>query len=642
MIGTAGHVDHGKTTLVRALTGVDTDRLPEEKRRGITIELGFAPWRIDDDIFASIIDVPGHRRLVHTMIAGAAGIELVLLVVAADEGVMPQTREHLAACELLGISRAIVVITKIDRTERELAELCAEEVAELMRGRFQHETVFCSGKTGEGVDELRNAVARVLGTLPVPSAARFAQLSLDRAFSIKGSGAVVTGTLVRGALNPGDALFVVGRRGVRAAAVRGLHVHDSVAETAQAPSRVAINIAGLGLDELDRGDVVTTNPALRATQVLDVELTMQKPPKSGALLDLYLGTARSPARLQVLRPATELLDGTILPALGRVRLEKQLGASGGDRFVLRGGALKGPSGAVVGGGVVLDAHPPSLKNKNLRRASLDALVRGDASLIAKSLISECSPRPLVSADLAGRFAIETAAVERAAEKLADRGDVARVKDEGYISREALSLLAGRARSITTAFHREHPLDRGIKIETLRQKLAERSSAKAAQEAIRFAARRALAGQPLVVSGDIAHIEGFVEGGTLLEGGPLDRVLAALGEAALKGMGEHAITEIAKSSAKETRAILAKLVRDGKLLAIADQWFAAEAVQALRARVIAHFESEAVLTIAAFKTLSGLGRKQAIPLLELFDREGVSRRSGDDRVAGNQANKKGAT
>ncbi|HLM73941.1 MAG TPA: GTP-binding protein, partial [Polyangiaceae bacterium] len=215
VLGTAGHVDHGKTTLVRALTGIDTDRLPEEKRRGITIELGFAPWDLGDGMMVSVIDVPGHRRLVHTMIAGAAGIELVLLVVAADEGVMPQTREHIAACEILGIRRAVVAVTKLDRVGEELARLAGEEAVELLGERFKAEIVTCSARTGEGIDRVKDAVRRALLELPVPAEAPRTRLSVDRVFSVRGAGTVVTGTLVEGSLTIGAPLRVVGEGGVR-------------------------------------------------------------------------------------------------------------------------------------------------------------------------------------------------------------------------------------------------------------------------------------------------------------------------------------------------------------------------------------------------------------------------------------------
>ena len=238
VLGTAGHVDHGKTALVRALTGVDTDRLPEEKRRGITIELGFAPLSLGEGVEVSVIDVPGHRRLVHTMIAGAIGMEAVLLVVAADEGVMPQTREHVAACELLGIRRAVRAVTKLDKAGEELARLAGDEAAALVAGRFDAEVVLCSSRTGEGIDAVRDALRRMLISLPPRAAAARARLSVDRVFSVRGAGTVVTGTLVEGRLRAGAPLFVVGDAGAIETSARGLHVHDSGVPEADAPTRL--------------------------------------------------------------------------------------------------------------------------------------------------------------------------------------------------------------------------------------------------------------------------------------------------------------------------------------------------------------------------------------------------------------------
>src|SRR5262245_55706112 len=272
VLGTAGHVDHGKTTLVAALTGIDTDRLPEEKRRGITIELGFAPWDLGDGFSVSVIDVPGHRRLVHTMIAGATGIELVLLVVAADEGVMPQTREHIAACELLGLRRAVVAITKVDRSGEELAQLAAEEALALLGDRWKAEAVLVSARTGLGLDALRDAVKRALRELDALGNDRgaTARLSVDRAFSVKGAGSVVTGTLVGGRVAIGAPLRLVGETGAIDTVARGLHVHDHMVDAAEAPTRLAINVAGVPLDAVRRGDVLTSDATVSATKLVDV------------------------------------------------------------------------------------------------------------------------------------------------------------------------------------------------------------------------------------------------------------------------------------------------------------------------------------------------------------------------------------
>lgn len=630
VVGTAGHVDHGKTTLVQALTGIDTDRLPEEKRRGITIELGFAEWQLDSETAVSLIDVPGHRRLVHTMIAGAVGMELVLLVVAADEGVMPQTREHLAACELLGIERIVVAVTKLDRAERELAEMAGAEVSELCAGRFSHEVVLCSARTGEGLDDLRAAVRRALATLEQPDPAAPARLSVDRLFTIRGAGTVVTGTLVRGSLQIGDPLRVVGPRGVHESSVRGLHVHDRGAQRVLAPSRLAINLASLDLTEVGRGDVVTTDPAVGTTQRFDARVTLLREVKPSASVEVYVGTARSPGRLTVLGREGEGEDERVF---ARLRLQEAIALAGGDRFVVRGSATKGPAGAVVGGGEVLDGRPPVARQKKRRVAALAALAARDATAAVRALVTEQAPRALAVKDLAARFPIDRAALVRAAEKLADKGDVVRVKDEGFVDRAALTKLALDARRAVAAHHEAHPFDPGLKLETLRQKLGERVGAAVAAEAIRLAARKSLEGAPLVVEADIAKLDGFVEGRGAVPGGPLDKVRFALEDAGLKGMGEFALTELIGQGPKEAKAMLAKLVRDGELVSTGGQWFARAAVDALRAKVTSHLGANGVLTIAALKEMSGLGRKQAIPLLELFDREGTTLRKGDDRVAG---------
>ena len=637
VLGTAGHVDHGKTTLVRALTGIDTDRLPEEKRRGITIELGFASWALDAETPVSVIDVPGHRRFVHTMIAGATGIEVILLVVAADEGVMPQTREHLAACEVLGIRRAVVAITKVDRVEPELAVLAGEEASATLAGRFEHEVVLVSAKTGQGLDELRLAIKRALDKTPPRAASPRAHLSVDRAFSVKGAGTVVTGTLVRGELKVGDDLFVVRSTGSVASVARGLHVHDAAATRAEAPTRLAINLAGLALDEVSRGDVVTTDRAVAPTQAFDAALELTGKVRSGATVEVYVGTARSPGRLMLMKTdaagTAPSEDGTpaVTTRLGRIKLASPLVVMGGDRFVLRGSSSKGPSGAVLGGGRVLDAHPPRGGRRPKRVAALRELEAGSREGAVRALVVEAAPRPLLRDDLGTRFPIERDALARAAEKIADTGAVVRAKSDGWLDRASVLDLAKRARELVAAYHAEHQHDRGIRIETLRQKLGVRAGPLAADEAIRLAARKSDDDATLVLQGDTARLSSFFDGAK--RDGPPDKTLSALREAALKGMGEHAITELLVLPPKEVRAVLAKLVRDGAAISAGGQWFDKSSVDALREKVVAHLLTKPGITIAEFKDLSGLGRKQAIPLLEVFDREGVTLRKGDDRERG---------
>ena len=660
VVGTAGHVDHGKTTLVQALTGVDTDRLPEEKRRGITIELGFAPWVLGDGIEVSVIDVPGHRRLVHTMIAGAAGMELVLLVVAADEGVMPQTREHVAACELLGLRRAVVAITKVDRSGEELAELAAEEALALLGDRWKAEAVLVSARTGLGLDALRSAVKKALLAIDAEGRDRgsVARLSVDRAFSVKGAGTVVTGTLVGGRIGVGSALRLVGEQGATDTIARGLHVHDRGVDAAEAPTRLAVNLAGVAQDAVKRGDVVTSDPSAIATKTIDVAFTLVRGDKGtrapklrrGTVASLYVGTARTAVKARPIVPKAEeqadprAADDASKATAGdgaeddgamfvRLRLAHPLVVFGGDRFVLRGADSDGPAGAVLGGGVVLDAHAPRTRPKNRRLRVLRALEAGDAKEAVSALTSEASPRPFAPVALSSRFKIAEGAMTRAADKLVEGGSIVRLKNGALAVRSKLLEMAGAARSMVAAHHKAAPLDRGLPLSTLRQKLAETSSPEAADEAIRLAARKgAVAGEPIAIEGDVARAPNAEAGG----GAALDalgRALKAMEDTGLRGLSEAMMRETTGATPKETKAILAKMTRENVAMAAGDLWFSRKAVDGLKAKIAEHLTATGRLTIADLKAISGLGRRQVIPLLEAFDRDGFTKRDGDDRLPG---------
>ena len=657
VIGTAGHVDHGKTTLVHALTGVDTDRLPEEKRRGITIELGFAPWDLGDGFSASVIDVPGHRRLVHTMIAGASGIELVLLVVAADEGVMPQTREHVAACELLGLRRAVVAITKVDRSGDELAQLAADEALGLLGDRWKAESVLVSARTGQGLDALRDAVKGALREIDAQGQSRgtTARLSVDRAFSVKGAGTVVTGTLVGGRVAIGAPLRLVGEASAIETVARGLHVHDRAVEVAEAPTRLAVNLAGVAPEAVNRGDVLTSDATVSASKVVDVAFwpaaadDRKRGPRlrRGTVVSMYVGTARSSGKARPAAVAIEGADGDEAaadpaqidangsgPTFVRLRLATPLVVFGGDRYVLRGAEGEGPAGAVLGGGVVLDARASRVRFKEKRMRVLRALDAGDAKEAALALAAEASPRPFVPAGLSSRFKVGEAAIVRAADKLVAEGTLVRLKNGGLALRARLVEMAAAARVLVVEHHRAAPLDRGLPLETLRRQLAATSSVEAADEAIRLAARKgAVPGEPILVEGDIARAPGMESASSGAAGGALGKAMLAMEETGLRGLSEAMMREATGATPKEVKAILAKLVREGIAMTAGELWFAKKAVDGLKAKIAEHMRATRRLTIADLKTISGLGRRQVIPLLEAFDREGFTKREGDDRVPG---------
>jgi selenocysteine-specific elongation factor len=623
VIGTAGHVDHGKTTLVRALTGVDTDRLPEEKRRGISIELGFAPLHLGDGRVASVVDVPGHRRLVKTMIAGAAGMELVMLVVAANEGVMPQTREHVAVCELLGLSRALLVVTKADAVDAELSALAGEEARALLGDRWRTDVVTCSATTGEGLDAVRAALRRALADLPATATGEHVRLGVDRVFTVRGAGTVVTGTLVSGALAVGDALFIVGERGSRETSARALHVHDAAVERADAPTRLAINLGGIALDEVKRGDVVTTDAKLRATTLFDVVLRSGHALARGAAVTVHIGTASTAGRI-------DAVDVTGDGAVARVRIARATAMAGGDRVVLRG-ASEGLAGAVVGGGMVLDARPDRRASGAKRRTLAAALATLDPDVTARALVESSSPALLERDALVSRFAVHASTLAEAAERAVHSRVLAHVGDHGWIARARLDALAARALDLVRRHHQQAPLDRGLPLETLRARLAPGAGRRVAEEAIRVATAGADAREGLVIDGDVVRMPSSANAPDPEAVTRADRVARALVAAGMAGITEHTLRARTGTKPAELDAALKKLTRDGTATRLGELWFARSVVEHARLALQAHFAFARTLTVVEFKARTGLARNQAVAMLEHFDALGLTRREGDARV-----------
>lgn len=625
VIGTAGHVDHGKTTLVRALTGVDTDRLPEEKARGISIELGFAPLDLGEGVRASVVDVPGHRKLVRAMIAGASGMELVMLVVAADEGVMPQTREHVAVCELLGISRAVVVVTKSDAVEPDLVQVAAEEARALLGDKWRADLVTCSAKTGEGLDGLKATLRSALLALPAPARSEAARLGVDRVFSVKGAGTVATGTLVSGRVATGDRLFLVGGRGGRSVetAARGLHVHDSAVASVEAPTRLAVNLAGMALEDVRRGDVVTSDAHVKATTLVDVLVRGEHRLKRGAAITAHVGTASTAARVDAVHAGE---TGVV----ARVRLAQATPLAGGDRIVLRGG-VSGPNGAVVGGGLVVDASPDPRASGARRRALAAGLATLDPAATVRAVVDASAPRPLARESLHARFAVDAAALAKAADEAVRAGALARVGDQGWVARAELDVLVARARELVRAHHESAPLERGMPLETLRTQLGARAGRLVAEEAIRHATAGGESTQRLVVEGDVVRAPGSESAAAAAALSRAQAIARALEEVGAAGATEFTLGQRAAVAAGELRAALQKLAREGAAVRLGELWFSSTVVAEARRRALDHFAKARTLTVIEFKELAGLARKQAILVLEHFDHLGLTRREGDARV-----------
>lgn len=630
VLGTAGHIDHGKSALVEALTGVHPDRLKEEQARGITIELGFGHTRIGD-VRVALVDVPGHERFVRTMLAGAGGLDAVLLIIAADESVMPQTREHLDICRLLGIRRGLIVITKCDLVDRDTLDLARLEARELVAGTPLADAPLLetSARTGAGMDGLRAAIAALAeggGDARVGAA----RVPIDRAFSVKGFGTVVTGTLVSGSLAVEDAVMLLPAG--RPARVRGLHVHGSAVSTATAPSRIAVNLGGVDLADVRRGMTVAPEGALQVTQRLDVwfELLPGSPPlRHGARVRVHQGTSDAAARVS-LSAIRATPDGTWVPvapgatavvvpaggtAFARLQLLTPMVMTRGDRFVLRSPA----PARTIGGGRVIDPVPPRVGVRTSGAAARAQHLDGaPVDVVVRTWIEEAGLPGVTSADLARRAGVASSDIERLLSALQDAGAIALCGTHS-VSVTTLTRAAADVTAQLTAFHREHPGEGGMPREVVRGRAA-RGAAPAtfqnilARAGVADAERLSLSShRPAVSSGDVqlraALLDGLRQGGlqppdpaAIVAGTPpavLQRVLVALG--------------------KERGAVK-----------LGDLWFHAEVLAGLRDRVRA-LGSGTTVDVAAAKAHFGVSRKYAIPLLEHLDRERITRRVGDKRV-----------
>jgi selenocysteine-specific elongation factor len=629
VLGTAGHIDHGKTALVRALTGVDTDRLPEEKARGITLELGFAPLDLGSGTVLAVVDVPGHEGLVRTMVAGAAGIDLVLLVVAADEGVMPQTREHVAICDLLGVSAGLVVLTKADLVDAEVLALAAEEVRGLLAptALAGAPVVAVSSTTGAGLPALRDALRDLVGR----SAARTPRsgpprLFADRAFEMRGFGAVLTGTLLGGPLAVGDAVELL--PGGRRARIRGLQSFGRPAERVGPGARCAVNLQGVELGELFRGQQLTFTGALAETSALDVELVWlpSAPPLEDRVsVELLVGTAERRARLAPIG-AEALAPGT--RGLARLHVEgPPLALLPGDRIVVRGFA-RTALGATLGGGRVLDAAPPRRRRSDpLLAEELRRLAAGDAREGVRLRVARSGFAGRRPEDLARETGLGRDGLRGVLAALASEGDVFETPEGAWIGGEALAALERRLLGALARFHEHEPLRPGMPRAAARGALPENRAAGAFELA---AARLAAAGRIEEGEGDL-HLSTFVprlgrEEEALCDGLRAEYVAA--------GLEPPSLASLLASTGCEERTLhdlLAHLEREGSLVRAGELWFDRVAVDALRDRVVAHLRARGSLDTKTYKELIGASRKYAVPLMELFDAEHLTIRRGEERV-----------
>ncbi len=653
IVGTAGHIDHGKTALVKALTGVDADRLPEEKRRGITIELGFAELDLGD-LRIGFIDVPGHERFVKNMLAGAHGIDLVALVIAADEGVMPQTREHFDICRLLSIKTGLIILTKIDLVDEEMLELAKLDVRELVKNSFlENAPVICvSARTGEGVPELNEALRDAASKIPARNNDHVARLPIDRVFSVKGFGAVVTGTLVSGEIKTGDELELLpaGKK-VR---VRNLQVHGKDVENSSAGNRVAVNLGGINTSDIERGMTLAPPGALSPTQSIDVQMEVltgiARPLKTRQRVRVHLGTSEILGRLQIIGKAnedeanggetSEILAGQ--SGFAQIRLESEIVAIAGERFVIRSYSPQ----ITIAGGTVLNNSAVRHRRRDFAdvkkwlKEMAAARNVGDKQAQLKLFLAAAGEHGLAKSALQSRTGWHTDVLNETLQKAigaANVIDAAINAGSIFLSREHFETLSLKTVAEIESFHRREPLARGMLKETLREKLFSHLPVEVFHKTLHVLEGR----EKIVAEKDTVSAASYHLDLTSPDKAVRQKLLDIYCGAGLEvPVLESALTEAAEAAGEssvskdQARRIAQLLLDSGELVRVSlellfhrDEIY--KLVQTIRA--FAEGSSDRLIDISIFKELAGISRKYAIPLLEYLDREKITRRAGDKRL-----------
>ena len=626
IVGTAGHIDHGKSTLVEALTGTHPDRLAEEKRRGITIDLGFA-FLEENGVRFGLVDVPGHEKFVSNMLAGAAGIDVLLLVIAADESIKPQTREHFDICRLLGVKRGVVALTKSDLVDSETADLVRMEAEEFLRGSFLEKApiVPVSAKTGAGLAELKKALRDAAANSSAKDEARYFRLPIDRAFAMKGFGSVVTGTLISGSVAPGNEveLFPGGER----LRVRGVQSGGKSVERATPGQRTAVNLAGIEHTALKRGMALASPGKFRKTRRIDVRLELlssARKLKQGSRVHFHAGTAETIAEV-FFHGQKELPPGG--SALANLKLQDEVLVLPGDRFIVR----QFSPVVTIGGGAVLDplARRPMLRDTG-RAAFLETLERGSHEEIVAAM-TERALLGLGYEEIVARTGWMEKEIQDALKKLHGTGRVR------IVSTEPLVLVSGKLfeevrRKITEKverFQKENPLLPGIPREDLRASLGKRVRS----ETFRAALEELAAQKKLDAHGELVKKAGSEIALLPDEAKAKEQIEAAFASASLAVPSVKEVLAKLTVEAKRAEKLLQILLREKNLVRVSPELiFHRQALAQLKEQLSAYKKAKGDrITVPIFKELTGITRKYAIPLLEYLDRERLTRRVGEERV-----------
>jgi selenocysteine-specific elongation factor len=626
ILGTAGHIDHGKTMLVKALTGIDTDRLKEEKERGITIELGFAYLQLPSGELLGVVDVPGHEKFVKNMVAGATGIDLVALVIAADEGVMPQTREHLEICQLLRVKKGLVVLTKIDMVDKEWLELVREDVADFLSGTFLADapTVEVSAVTGEGLPELLEVLDTMVKEIPEREPGNFFRLPIDRVFTMKGFGTVVTGTTISGSIKTGDEVTIY-PKGLESR-IRGIQVHNREVNEVSAGLRTAINLQGLEKEQLTRGSVVATKDTLRASRMVDVVFNLlpsaPRKVKNRSIVRFHTGTSEIISTI-VLLDRDELAPGQT--CLAEIRLEEPTAVMYRDRYVLRSYSPI----RTIGGGEILNALPR--KKKRFSEAALAEL-----KVLSTGSLSEVTEQYVAAGRFAGTEQSQLPFLTNASRKKLDEIVKALQAQKRIIhyDREKGVLIHAdyfnKAREEILATLSRHHQDFPLKVGLFKEELRSRTAGSDNPKLFNYLVNQLSQEEVIVQEKEVLRLKEHRV--TLAQ--DQEKVRHEIEEIYRKsGIQPPYFRELKEKFPGNTGSdVLGVMVKDGILIKVKeDLYFHRDVIEELKNRLVDFLKDRGEIDTPQFKEMTNASRKYTIPLLEYFDITQVTMRIGDKRI-----------
>lgn len=626
ILGTAGHIDHGKSSLVKALTNIDPDRWKEEKERGITLDLGFASLDLPGGNRLGIIDVPGHEGLIKNMLAGVGGIDIVMLVIAADEGIMPQTREHLAICDLLRIKHGVIALTKIDLVEQDWLDLVTDEIREFVKGSFLRDApvIPVSSTTGDNLPLLIRELDELAKNVLPKSSKGILRLPIDRVFTMKGFGTVVTGTLLTGTINVDQDIDIL-PKGIRTK-VRGLQTHSQTVQQAVAGQRTAVNLQSVEKDDLTRGDTIVSRDYFSSTTTADAALSLLEDSprklKTGSRIRLYNTTQEAIGRITLLGK-DELLPGQ--SAYVQFRLERPVVLQHGDRFILR---FYSPL-ETLGGGVILDAHPLRRRpgNRTERLRNLEVLEKGTLEETVALLIANRGLTGIEEHEIIGAIAEDKQAIASALSAVTGKRLLLRAGNL-YVHRSHLDQLEKKIVACVGAFHKAHPLKPGLDKEELKGILKTRLN----QKILNLAVEGLVKKNHVASEGTYLKEPSFKAGIGKDQQALKEKIAAAIHQGGTQPPLREELPTVLGITDKDAKDLLTLLAREGRTVRINDSLHLdKDVLRTVQENLKKHLEQSKEITVAEFRDLTKTSRKFAVPILEYFDTQKITQRVGDKRV-----------